>query len=66
MFMFWVFGCEACEILVLQLGIKPASPTLESEVLPLDHQGSPNAVTFIVPVAYHNSRYIAGIKHLLN
>ena len=32
-FGFWVFGCEACEILVPQLGIEPAAPTSEGEVL---------------------------------
>ena len=34
-FMFWflVFGCEACEILAPQTGIKPPTPALEGEVL---------------------------------
>ena len=31
--MFWVFGREACEILALWPGIKPAHPVLEGEVL---------------------------------
>ena len=32
-FMFWPFGHEACGILAPQLGIKPASPAVEGEVL---------------------------------
>ena len=31
--MFWFFGCEACRILALRPGIKPASLALEGEVL---------------------------------
>ena len=32
-FMFWFFGREACGILAPRLGIKPAPPALEGEVL---------------------------------
>ena len=30
---FWAFGCEACGILALQPGIKPAPPALRGGVL---------------------------------
>jgi len=33
----------ACGILVLQLGIEPASPSWEADSQPLDHQGCPAA-----------------------
>ena len=39
--MFWFFGHEACGLLAPWPGIEPALPTLESEVLSLDLQGSP-------------------------
>ena len=32
-FMFWFVDCKACGILAPQPGLKPASPTLEGEVL---------------------------------
>ena len=47
--MFWVFGPKICEILASWLGIEPALPALEGEILPtgllgksqpLNHQGS--------------------------
>ena len=31
--MFWLFGQKECEILALQLGIKPTPSSLEGEVL---------------------------------
>ena len=31
--MFWFFGCEACGVLAPQLGMEPAPPALEGEVL---------------------------------
>ena len=31
--MFWLFGLKECEILALQLGIKPTPSSLEGEVL---------------------------------
>ena len=31
--MFWVFGCEACEILAPPPGMKPAPPALEDRLL---------------------------------
>ena len=31
--MFWIFGCEACGILMSWPGIEPTSPTLEGGVL---------------------------------
>jgi len=31
--MFWFFGCKACGILALQLGIEPTLPVLEGKVL---------------------------------
>ena len=40
------FAWEACGILDPRLGIKPAHPALEGEVLTLDHQG-PLIVAFI-------------------
>ena len=35
-----IFSHEACEILVPRPGIEPTLPTLEGEVLTLDHQGN--------------------------
>ena len=40
-FMFWFLGHEVCEILAPQSGIEPTPITLEGEVSPLEHQGSP-------------------------
>ena len=31
--MFWLFGCEACEILAPRPGIEPTSPALDGKVL---------------------------------
>ena len=31
--MFWFFDCEACEILAPWLGIEPAPPAMEAEIL---------------------------------
>ena len=33
LFLFWFFGCKACEILVPRLGIEPTPPALEGKVL---------------------------------
>ena len=42
--MFWFFGHEACGILALQPGIKPAPPTLEGEVSTTAPQGKSRVV----------------------
>ena len=48
--MFWFFGCEACGILVLWPGIKPAPPALEGEVLTAGPPGkSQNSASLMVP-----------------
>ena len=43
-FMFWFFGCEACEILAPRPGIEPSTPESEGEVLT---SGAPGEAPFL-------------------
>ena len=38
-FMFWIFGCEACGILIPQTEIEPTPPALKGEVLTIGQSG---------------------------
>ena len=46
-FIFWVFGCEACEILAPWPGIEPASFALEGEVLTTGLLGKSPSLLFL-------------------
>ena len=51
-FMFWIFGQEACGILVPWPGIRPTPPALESEVLTTGPPGKSLTIFFALENSY--------------
>ena len=60
--MFWFSGCEACGILALQPGIKPAPPASEDEVLTT---GLPGKSPYLLKITFSNNE-MEIIKYLNN
>ena len=59
-FLFWFFGYKACGILPPWLGIKPASPALEGELLTPGPEYSPEVFFFNLEILSKDKKTITG------